>query len=221
MCQHQPPCPPAGCTDHEAARVIARHPEQGWSLLCNGVVLFDDTGELLPDGRIIPPHRPTDPPHWADSVSAAPRHASTEVGRHLPPFAWGGRPPMAAPARNGAQSADRDEDLASFRVEQMQGCAVVHAVGEIDLSTSGALGEAVGAAAELSSRVIVDLTQVALIDSTGLSVLVEAHAHAGANGGVVALVGPGRLVRTVLEITRLSEAFPIYRELQDAVVALT
>ena len=36
------------------------HPEQGWSLLCNGVLLFDDTGELLPDGRVINPHRPTD-----------------------------------------------------------------------------------------------------------------------------------------------------------------
>jgi hypothetical protein len=26
-------------------------------LLCNGVLLFEDTGELLPDGRIITPHR--------------------------------------------------------------------------------------------------------------------------------------------------------------------
>jgi hypothetical protein len=33
------------------------HPEQGWSLLCNGVVLFEDTGDLLPDGRVIMPHR--------------------------------------------------------------------------------------------------------------------------------------------------------------------
>ena len=39
---------------------VATHPEQGWSLLCNGVVLFEDTGELLPDGRIIAPRRPTD-----------------------------------------------------------------------------------------------------------------------------------------------------------------
>jgi len=30
-----------------AARVVASHPEQGWSLLCNGVLLFDDGGELL------------------------------------------------------------------------------------------------------------------------------------------------------------------------------
>ena len=60
MCPHQPPCPLPNGPDREAARVIAEHPEQGWSLLCNGVVLFDDTGELLPDGVVIPPHRPTD-----------------------------------------------------------------------------------------------------------------------------------------------------------------
>jgi hypothetical protein len=36
---------------------VAAHPEQGWSLLCNGVVVFEDTGDLLPDGRIIAPHR--------------------------------------------------------------------------------------------------------------------------------------------------------------------
>jgi Family of unknown function (DUF5999) len=58
MCQHQPPCPPAYAADREAAHVVASHPEQGWSLLCNGLVLFDDTGALLPDGQIIPPHRP-------------------------------------------------------------------------------------------------------------------------------------------------------------------
>lgn len=39
---------------------MASHPEQGWSLLCNGVVVFDDTGELLPGGVTVAPHRPTD-----------------------------------------------------------------------------------------------------------------------------------------------------------------
>jgi Family of unknown function (DUF5999) len=58
MCQHQPPCPPAYAPDHTAARVVADHPEQGWSLLCNGIVLFDDTGELLPTGEAVAPHRP-------------------------------------------------------------------------------------------------------------------------------------------------------------------
>ncbi|SDG73167.1 hypothetical protein SAMN05421505_107108 [Sinosporangium album] len=58
MCPHQPTCPSAEAPDRDAARTLAAHPEQGWSLLCNGVVLFDDTGELLPDGAVIAPHRP-------------------------------------------------------------------------------------------------------------------------------------------------------------------
>lgn len=50
-CGHTPPCPGADATDRDAAHVIAAHPEQGWSLLCNGIVLFEDFGELLPDGQ--------------------------------------------------------------------------------------------------------------------------------------------------------------------------
>jgi hypothetical protein len=59
MCQHRPPCPSADRSDREAARSVAFHPEQGWSLLCNGVVLFDDLGELLPDGRSLAPRPAT------------------------------------------------------------------------------------------------------------------------------------------------------------------
>jgi len=51
MCQHQPRCPDALAPDRAAARVRASHPEQGWSLLCNGVVLFDDAGVLVPSGQ--------------------------------------------------------------------------------------------------------------------------------------------------------------------------
>jgi len=55
VCSHQPRCPDARAADRIAARPVARHPEQGWSLLCNGVVLFDDGGQLLPDGRAVSP----------------------------------------------------------------------------------------------------------------------------------------------------------------------
>ncbi len=58
ICTHEPPCPAPDDLDREAARTVANHPEQGWSLLCNGIVVFEDTGELLPDGRVIAPHRP-------------------------------------------------------------------------------------------------------------------------------------------------------------------
>ena len=57
MCEHRPPCPPAEADDRGSAHVVTSHPEQGWSLLCNGVVLFDDSGEILPSGRTIAPRR--------------------------------------------------------------------------------------------------------------------------------------------------------------------
>jgi hypothetical protein len=57
MCQHQPRCPEWPAPDHLAARIVADKPSQGWSLLCNGVIEFDDGGELLPDGRAVTPDR--------------------------------------------------------------------------------------------------------------------------------------------------------------------
>jgi hypothetical protein len=53
MCEHQPRCADALASDRTAAHVVVSHPEQGWSLLCNGVVVFDDAGALLPDGRAL------------------------------------------------------------------------------------------------------------------------------------------------------------------------
>ncbi|MFF3416197.1 DUF5999 family protein [Streptomyces sp. NPDC002698] len=54
MCSHRSSCPSA---DAAAAHIVAARPEQGWNLLCNGAIVFDDSGELLPDGSVIAPHR--------------------------------------------------------------------------------------------------------------------------------------------------------------------
>jgi hypothetical protein len=77
MCPHKPPCPDARALDREAARTVVSHPEQGWSLLCNGIVVFEDTGELLPGGDTIGPHRPTDVSANTHIVPAAGTPAST------------------------------------------------------------------------------------------------------------------------------------------------
>ena len=76
MCPHTPPCPDARALDREAARTVVSHPEQGWSLLCNGIVVFEDTGELLPGGDTVPPHRPTDVSANSSIIPAAQRRAA-------------------------------------------------------------------------------------------------------------------------------------------------
>ncbi|WP_399890441.1 DUF5999 family protein [Streptomyces sp. BBFR51] len=79
MCTHRPSCPasdspaagsaaagsPAAGTPASGspsaravtAHLVAAHPEQGWNLLCDGTIVFDDTGELRPDGRVVAPRR--------------------------------------------------------------------------------------------------------------------------------------------------------------------
>ena len=66
QCPHWPRCPGALAHDRSGARTMTSHPEQGWSLLCNGVVVFDDGGALLPDGRAVLP-----PPARARAVAPA------------------------------------------------------------------------------------------------------------------------------------------------------
>jgi hypothetical protein len=56
-CPHERVCPAADSRDRDAARVVRTHPDQGWSLLCNGVILFEDTGEILPTGATVEPRR--------------------------------------------------------------------------------------------------------------------------------------------------------------------
>ena len=55
QCRHTPPCPSAQSEGRLAARVVRGHLDQGWELLCNGMVVFDDAGALLPDGRALAP----------------------------------------------------------------------------------------------------------------------------------------------------------------------
>ena len=55
MCGHIPPCAGADSRGACSAHVKVAHPEQGWCLLCNGVVLFDDGGAILPGGEVLGP----------------------------------------------------------------------------------------------------------------------------------------------------------------------
>ncbi|NEE50777.1 hypothetical protein G3M55_40010 [Streptomyces sp. SID8455] len=56
-CPHEPLCPDPAAPDAEAAELLVDHSEQGWGRLCNGVVVFTDTGRPA-DGQAGAPHRP-------------------------------------------------------------------------------------------------------------------------------------------------------------------
>lgn len=83
------------------------------------------------------------------------------------------------------------------------GKAVVTVRGDVDLVTSDELRQALDQALQVSPHAVLDLTELAFIDSSGLSVLVEAHRKARDAGGVFVVRNPTAMLLRLLDITRL------------------
>jgi hypothetical protein len=53
-CPHTPTCPPARASDAAAARIVADHlQDSGYALLCNGAVLLEGDGLLVPPPQAV------------------------------------------------------------------------------------------------------------------------------------------------------------------------
>jgi anti-sigma B factor antagonist len=120
-----------------------------------------------------------------------------------------------------SMSYDAD-GVASFTIVEVQERAVVTVSGEIDLYSSPTFREALEAAARRSDRLIVDLTDVPFLDSTGMRVLTETlHRHRPERDVLVCLVGLAPMVRQVLEITGLIKLFPVFTTMTEALADTT
>jgi anti-anti-sigma factor len=83
-------------------------------------------------------------------------------------------------------------------------------VGELDVGTAAAVRQALRRASEDGvDTVVVDLSGLSFIDSTGLHELVVAHKRQQARGGEVVLQAPTAQTRRVLEIVGLDRLFTI------------
>ena len=86
----------------------------------------------------------------------------------------------------------------------------IHLLGELDMSTAPQLREELlRLASDGATMVTVDLSELAFVDSTGLSVLITALKRIRQQGGEMALRSPTPATRRVLEITGLTEVFSI------------
>ena len=94
--------------------------------------------------------------------------------------------------------------------------------GEADLYTAPALeDELVGTICAGATRVVVDLTDVTFIDSTGLGVLVRAGRELRRVDGSLFLVVTDANVVRVFEMTALDRLFPIHATRDEALAAMT
>ena len=104
-----------------------------------------------------------------------------------------------------------------IRSEQHGNAAVVRIEGDIDMSGSPRLRETLREVIAMAPRrVVVDLSEVAYMDSSGLATMVEAMKNAGTRSIRFALLGMTPRVRAIFEIARLDQYFPIVGTMDEA-----
>jgi len=101
-------------------------------------------------------------------------------------------------------------------IEQAADVAVLQCSGR--MVGTEALGLVIDAATRLSRlRVVVfDLSEVEMLDASGLGMLVSLHNWACANDTQIKVVNPSKLVREVLELTGLTSVLHV-SSLQDLI----
>jgi anti-sigma B factor antagonist len=106
-----------------------------------------------------------------------------------------------------------------LRSRRAGSATVVEVGGEVELHSASQLRDELLRAGEAEHPcVVVDLSRVTFIDSTGLGVLVGALKRVREKGAL-SLVCPQRQVRRVFEITGLTKVFPMFDNLETAIAS--
>jgi anti-anti-sigma factor len=95
------------------------------------------------------------------------------------------------------------------------GLALVRVRGEVDMGTASEL-EAALAGGPSGGRIVLDLTECTLFDSSAIRVLLLRADSAHASGGAIAVVAPESGVRRTLEISGVDLRVPIHQDVEAA-----
>lgn len=98
---------------------------------------------------------------------------------------------------------------------------VVRLSGEIDLDVAEEFRGGLLTAAESGPNVVVDVTEVTFMDSSGLSALIRASRDIQAREGRLVLAGPRGAVREVLHTTRLDQVLTLVDTVPEAIDLLS
>ena len=91
--------------------------------------------------------------------------------------------------------------------------------GEIDLESSPIAREILIKSFQNTKKVIVDLSEVSYIDSSGVASLVEALQAAKKNSGTFALAATSEPTRRVLELARLDKVFTMFDTVEEGLAS--
>jgi anti-sigma B factor antagonist len=104
----------------------------------------------------------------------------------------------------------------NHEIIEKPGACVVAFTGEVDLESSPAARKVLLNCFDKTRKVIVDLSRVTYIDSSGVASLVEALQAARKSGSEFALAACSEPTRRVLELARLDKVFTLHDTVEEA-----
>jgi len=144
-------------------------------------------------------------------------------GRERRVACWPRRPDAGVPSSNTGDDREQEGERVEVSVSRdaAEDVPVVSVSGEVDVYSAPELKESLAKLRQSgATSIVVDLTEVAFLDSTGLGALVEARAATTEAGGSLAIVCNQERILKLFTITGLDGVFSIHKSLDEALAAL-
>jgi anti-sigma B factor antagonist len=106
-----------------------------------------------------------------------------------------------------------------YNTKEEGGYSIIELNGEVDLSCSPDARKQILECLGTGKGLLVDLSQVSYIDSSGVASLVEGYQTAKKKTLKFGLIGVSSAAMSVLQLARLDKVFPIYANIEECLQA--
>lgn len=106
-----------------------------------------------------------------------------------------------------------------YNTKQESGYTIVELAGDVDLSCSPDARKQILQCLDSASNLLVDMSRVSYLDSSGVASLVEGYQTAKKKNLRFGLIGVSGAAMSVLQLARLDKVFPIHSDIGDRVRA--
>jgi len=106
----------------------------------------------------------------------------------------------------------------AVRIESKKDLTVCHIDGEIDINSSPAVKKSFDKLiSQKTPKIVINLSKVTYVDSSGLATLVEILKNMKSYGGRMRLASMSPKIKSLFEITKLEKLFEILADEESAV----
>lgn len=128
----------------------------------------------------------------------------------------GGGPALAG----GAGFNDRPANMLICALAARDGNAILSVSGELDLAAGPAFLGYLKRASDGGAHVVLDLSGLRYIDSTGINALLNAHAKFARTGRRIALAAVPPTIRRILGVVAVEDVIPVFPTVEAALESL-